>query len=235
MAKNLPPLETLISRVFSKRKAISCVGVCIFASFLIFTLLYVGNDEGAVTSESSSSLVLWIFSFNDAGRENNILFQGADLGNTSYFSSAQKENMGKKEDISIKEDMGKTEMSRVKTSIHSNENFIEAENLPCKSNGGRKSADCGEKQSNDDVFDKGTISGNNGEDIMRGWLHRECDIFNGRWVKDDSKPLYPPRLCPFIDPDFNCHENGRPDEDFLRWRWKSNECDIPRLKVYDFS
>jgi len=56
----------------------------------------------------------------------------------------------------------------------------------------------------------------------------KCNIFNGRWVRDEREPFYPAGSCPYIDIDFDCHKNGRPDDGFLRWRWQSNDCDIPR-------
>ncbi|KAL5700298.1 hypothetical protein ACHQM5_025758 [Ranunculus cassubicifolius] len=56
-----------------------------------------------------------------------------------------------------------------------------------------------------------------------------CDIFTGKWVVDHSDPIYQPGSCPFIDDAFNCLRNGRPDSDFMRWRWKPNGCSIPRL------
>ncbi|XP_042501305.1 protein trichome birefringence-like 2 isoform X2 [Macadamia integrifolia] len=61
-----------------------------------------------------------------------------------------------------------------------------------------------------------------------------CDIFDGRWVRDKRMPHYPAGSCPHIDRDFNCHLNKRPDDGFLRWRWKPNGCDIPRLNATDF-
>ncbi|KAL6007064.1 hypothetical protein ACLOJK_032560 [Asimina triloba] len=64
--------------------------------------------------------------------------------------------------------------------------------------------------------------------------HPKCDIFNGRWVRDEEKPYYPVGSCPIIDRDFNCLENGRPDSDFLKWRWRPNDCDIPSLNGTDF-
>jgi PMR5 N terminal Domain len=58
--------------------------------------------------------------------------------------------------------------------------------------------------------------------------NQHCDIFDGKWVRDESDPLYPPGSCPHIDDDFNCFKNGRPDHDFLKWRWQPNRCNIPR-------
>ncbi|XP_078148928.1 protein trichome birefringence-like 2 isoform X3 [Carex rostrata] len=61
-----------------------------------------------------------------------------------------------------------------------------------------------------------------------------CDIFDGKWVRDETDPFYPPGSCPYIDDDFNCFKNGRPDNDFLKWRWQPNQCNIPRLNATDF-
>jgi hypothetical protein len=59
-------------------------------------------------------------------------------------------------------------------------------------------------------------------------FHEACDIFDGRWVRDDSKPYYPPGSCPYIDKDFDCHYNRRTDDGYLKWKWQPNRCDIPR-------
>ena len=63
---------------------------------------------------------------------------------------------------------------------------------------------------------------------MPSSFYGSCDIFDGRWVRDDSKPYYPPGSCPYIDRDFDCQLNGRPDDGYLKWRWQPNGCDIPR-------
>lgn len=57
---------------------------------------------------------------------------------------------------------------------------------------------------------------------------KNCDIFKGKWVRDDSKPYYPPGSCPYIDRDFDCHLNGRPDSEFVKWRWQPDDCDLPK-------
>ncbi|KAL6542650.1 Protein trichome berefringence-like 7 [Orobanche minor] len=58
-----------------------------------------------------------------------------------------------------------------------------------------------------------------------------CDVFDGHWVVDDSYPLYNASECPFVEQGFNCLLNGREDEDYLKWRWKPKNCDIPRVNV----
>ncbi|KAG5050737.1 hypothetical protein JHK87_002935 [Glycine soja] len=62
----------------------------------------------------------------------------------------------------------------------------------------------------------------------------ECDIFDGKWVRDESKPYYPLGSCPHVDRDFDCHLNGRPDSEYVKWKWQPNGCDIPSLNATDF-
>ncbi|KAF7833778.1 protein PMR5-like [Senna tora] len=47
-----------------------------------------------------------------------------------------------------------------------------------------------------------------------------CALFVGTWVRDDSYPLYQSSSCPIIDPEFNCQMYGRPDSDYLKYRWR---------------
>ncbi|KAH0978209.1 hypothetical protein GBA52_027928 [Prunus armeniaca] len=56
-----------------------------------------------------------------------------------------------------------------------------------------------------------------------------CDFTRGRWVYDKSYPLYANGSCPFIEKSFNCQGNGRLDENFMKWRWQPEDCDIPRF------
>ncbi|CAN1278101.1 Protein trichome birefringence [Linum perenne] len=58
-----------------------------------------------------------------------------------------------------------------------------------------------------------------------------CDLFDGEWVMDDSYPLYKPGSCSFIDEQFNCILNGRPDKDYQKYKWKPHGCTLPRLNA----
>lgn len=55
-----------------------------------------------------------------------------------------------------------------------------------------------------------------------------CDVTKGRWVYDESYPLYTNFSCPFIDEGFNCMSNGRPDKDYTKLKWQPRDCDLPR-------
>ncbi|KAM3202868.1 protein trichome birefringence-like 2 [Capsicum annuum] len=65
-------------------------------------------------------------------------------------------------------------------------------------------------------------------------FYGDCDIYDGEWVIDDTKPYYPPGSCPIIDRDFDCHLNKRPDQGYINWRWQPYACDIPSLNATDF-
>ncbi|CAH9107493.1 unnamed protein product [Cuscuta epithymum] len=65
-------------------------------------------------------------------------------------------------------------------------------------------------------------------------FHGDCDIFDGEWVRDETKPYYVPGSCPYIDVDFDCHLNKRPDEGYVKWKWQPYACDIPSLNATDF-
>lgn len=56
----------------------------------------------------------------------------------------------------------------------------------------------------------------------------ECDLFDGKWVYDESYPLYESKDCKFLEEGFRCSENGRPDLFYTKWRWQPKDCNLPR-------
>ncbi|KAI8557036.1 hypothetical protein RHMOL_Rhmol05G0303000 [Rhododendron molle] len=58
----------------------------------------------------------------------------------------------------------------------------------------------------------------------------ECSVAHGKWVFNSSlKPLYTDRTCPYIDRQFACAKNGRPDSDYRHWEWQPDDCMLPRF------
>ncbi|CAA0834432.1 Protein trichome birefringence-like 33 [Striga hermonthica] len=58
-----------------------------------------------------------------------------------------------------------------------------------------------------------------------------CDVFDGKWVRDYTEPLYQEWECPFIGPQLTCLEHGRPEKDYRYWRWQPHGCSIPSFNA----
>lgn len=65
-------------------------------------------------------------------------------------------------------------------------------------------------------------------------IKKKCDIFSGRWVQYPYGPYYTNATCREIIPQQNCLKFGRPDTEFLRWRWKPDGCELPRFDPVQF-
>ncbi|XVF07390.1 hypothetical protein REPUB_Repub06bG0134800 [Reevesia pubescens] len=87
------------------------------------------------------------------------------------------------------------------------------------------------KQGNVKNQGKGSGSGQSAKQGVENLVEslKNCDLFDGGWVKDNSYPLYKPGSCSFIDIQFSCITNGRPDKDFQKLKWKPKGCTLPRL------
>ncbi|CAN4112798.1 unnamed protein product [Withania somnifera] len=68
-------------------------------------------------------------------------------------------------------------------------------------------------------------------DVLKLMVKKECDITKGKWVFDESYPLYTNASCPYIDEGFSCQANGRLDKNYMKWRWQPQDCDIPRFNA----
>ncbi|XP_020689183.1 protein YLS7 [Dendrobium catenatum] len=64
--------------------------------------------------------------------------------------------------------------------------------------------------------------------------HVRCDLYHGKWVHNPEGPLYTNNSCPIITQLQNCQGNGRPDKDYENWRWKPDQCELPKFDAKKF-
>ncbi|KAH1049225.1 hypothetical protein GLYMA_08G021600v4 [Glycine max] len=67
------------------------------------------------------------------------------------------------------------------------------------------------------------------EDQLSPTDSKKCDYFSGDWVPNPSGPAYTNESCDLIVSHQNCLKNGRPDTEFLYWRWAPRDCDLPQF------
>ncbi|KFK26160.1 hypothetical protein AALP_AA8G211000 [Arabis alpina] len=74
----------------------------------------------------------------------------------------------------------------------------------------------------------------NNEENRVGFLEESgnsCDLFHGKWLWDESYPLYQSKDCSFLDEGFRCNEFGRLDFFYTKWRWQPTHCNLPRFNA----
>lgn len=63
---------------------------------------------------------------------------------------------------------------------------------------------------------------------------RGCNIFSGHWAPNPKETYYDNETCPFILNQVNCLTSGRPDREFMKLRWKPDECELPLFDATQF-
>ncbi|XP_027350532.1 protein trichome birefringence-like 19 [Abrus precatorius] len=63
---------------------------------------------------------------------------------------------------------------------------------------------------------------------------KQCNIFFGEWVSYSKGPYYTNETCPLIIDQQNCIKFGRPDREYLKWRWKPHQCELPLFDATHF-
>ncbi|CAM8893261.1 unnamed protein product [Rhodiola kirilowii] len=63
---------------------------------------------------------------------------------------------------------------------------------------------------------------------------KKCDIFSGEWVHNPKAPYYTNKTCWAIHEHQNCMKYGRPDTDFMKWKWQPDGCDLPVFNPAQF-
>lgn len=62
----------------------------------------------------------------------------------------------------------------------------------------------------------------------------KSNLFKGKWIRDSRGPLYTNNTCAYIQGHQNCMKNGRPDMEYLYWRWKPTGHTLPRFNATSF-
>ncbi|KAL3636322.1 hypothetical protein CASFOL_020869 [Castilleja foliolosa] len=65
-------------------------------------------------------------------------------------------------------------------------------------------------------------------------VQTSCDYSNGEWIPNNLGPLYNGTTCETIREKQNCMAHGRPDKDYLYWKWKPKTCELPRFEPKTF-
>ncbi|KAL5723470.1 hypothetical protein ACHQM5_006868 [Ranunculus cassubicifolius] len=68
----------------------------------------------------------------------------------------------------------------------------------------------------------------------RDGVNKKCDLFKGEWVPNPDAPYYTNETCSVIFDHQNCMKFGRPDMDFIKWRWKPDDCELPVFNPTQF-
>ncbi|KAI9154547.1 hypothetical protein LWI28_027938 [Acer negundo] len=73
------------------------------------------------------------------------------------------------------------------------------------------------------------------EDLLKALESEKiCDLFSGEWIPNPEAPYYTNTTCWAIHENQNCMKYGRPDTDFMKWRWKPDGCDLPIFNPAQF-
>ncbi|KAK8589440.1 hypothetical protein V6N12_023837 [Hibiscus sabdariffa] len=188
----------------------------------------ISNSHANLTSTSNQAQKEGISKGN---RTKVVTEDGVGLAN-------QRENSPAKSDSSDKASSKNTSFQPLKTNTNNTQNPFSPANPPSSSNWGEKNQ-VPEANRSTTVTENATVVANpstislaksswralsnKGVDNLVESL-MNCDLFDGKWVKDKSYPLYKPGFCSFVDHQFSCFANGRRDEGYLKWKWKPKGC-----------
>ncbi|KAG5523312.1 hypothetical protein RHGRI_035207 [Rhododendron griersonianum] len=73
-------------------------------------------------------------------------------------------------------------------------------------------------------------SSSSSKEEERAKVQIACDYNNGKWIPDKLGPIYNGTSCGIVTDYQDCTTNGRPDLGYLHWKWKPNQCNIPRFE-----
>ncbi|XP_042517479.1 protein trichome birefringence-like [Macadamia integrifolia] len=150
-----------------------------------------GNTTSVVDNNPNSS--------SDGNASSVVVHNNPDSSSHGNASSAVKQNVAQ---------VGKPNLRSRKTKTH----HKKPSKRPKKNNKKHRNFNA---SSATNAIDPLKAKTHTGKDL------RSCDFYDGSWVVDDSPPAYLHGSSPFVEEAFNCFENGRVEDDFLRYRWQT--------------
>ncbi|XP_027099319.1 protein ALTERED XYLOGLUCAN 4 [Coffea eugenioides] len=116
--------------------------------------------------------------------------------------------------------------------LHSNNN--NAINNDSASPPSRRTFPSSQLHAKNHVINNDSTSPSPSQDVNSSNAPTACDYSNGEWIRDKLGPLYNGTTCGTIKDGQNCMSHGRPDKDYLYWRWKPRQCKLPRFEPRTF-
>jgi hypothetical protein len=208
------------------------------------------NRNAVITSIFLVSFLLTVFLFNKRALEPSLFFYRdffpqratAPLTSSPNFTLPDSEQPV---DSATNQPVSRNETIESKTGDDSTKVEVSAENEKDNPDGdfesGGGSSDNStnvevssenEKDPDGNLETGADLDGNDDDKLMASL--KSCDLYMGTWVKDEEYPIYEAGSCPYVDEAFDCQGNGRKDSDYLKWRWKPYDCDLPRFVLFFF-
>ncbi|KAK2966490.1 hypothetical protein RJ640_019019 [Escallonia rubra] len=78
------------------------------------------------------------------------------------------------------------------------------------------------------------VGGPENGDENKIFQSEKCDLFTGDWIRNPAGPVYTNESCHLIEHPQNCMTNGRPDTQYLYWKWKPRDCELPQFNAKRF-
>ncbi|KAL2895931.1 Protein trichome birefringence-like 19 [Bienertia sinuspersici] len=84
------------------------------------------------------------------------------------------------------------------------------------------------------IVSTSNIQDNQEEGPLISSANDRCDLYSGEWIPNMDAPYYTNDSCNVIQEHQNCMKYGRPDTEFMKWKWKPNECELPVFNPFQF-
>ena len=186
-------LDKMHHKIYPERKFIvSGFGLCIASISFILLLLFISITDKTIPNSSiflGFPVVSWSFSLPKTFKNVTI------LGNFTLNNVTESGSL----DITVK-----TQIKNLDVKLKS-VTFLDLESrvFDGETNYSKESENFNVIEGKNDeglrISEQFNARFSKGEDGDDSNLLKSCDFFDGKWVRDDGLPYYPPGSCPYID------------------------------------